>query len=81
MKISLIKKKDVVIFISSKRKLIDLALKKRGKSSLKLLKKLGNLQKSLESKKKKSNYVIINDFKSTNLKKRVKNIKDKILNL
>ena len=75
------KKKDVVIFISSKRKLIDLALKKRGKSSLKLLKKLGNLQKSLESKKKKSNYVIINDFKSTNLKKRVKNIKDKILNL
>ena len=49
------KKKDVVIFISSKRKLIDLALKKRGKSSLKLLKKLGNLQKSLESKKKKSN--------------------------
>ena len=75
------KKKDVVIFISSKRKLIDLALKKRGKSSLKLLKKLSNLQKSLESKKKKSNYVIINDFKSTNLKKRVKNIKDKILNL
>ncbi len=75
------KKKDVVIFISSKRKLIDLALKKRGKSSLKLLKKLGNLQKSLESKKKKSDYVIINDFKSTNLKKRVKNIKDKILNL
>ena len=75
------KKKDVVIFISSQRKLIDLALKKRGKSSLKLLKKLGNLQKSLESKKKKSNYVIINDFKSTNLKKRVKNIKDKILNL
>ena len=74
------KKKDVVIFISSKRKLIDLALKKRGKSSLKLLKKLGNLQKSLESKKKKSDYVIINDFKSTNLKKRVKNIKDRILN-
>ena len=74
------KKKDVVIFISSQRKLIDLALKKRGKSSLKLLKKLGNLQKSLESKKKKSNYVIINDFKSTNLKKRVKNIKDRILN-
>ena len=74
------KKDDVVIFISSKKKQVNVALKKRGKSKLKLLKKLAKLQKSLSVKKKKSNYVIQNDFKSGKLKNKVKILKKKILN-
>lgn len=75
------KKKDIVIFISTKKKLINSALQKRNKQNLKLIKKLGKLQKPSLMKKKKSNYVIINDFKNRNLRKRIKKIKFKILNL
>tara|TARA_Y100000816_G_C26053328_1_gene552502 strand:- start:385 stop:981 length:597 start_codon:yes stop_codon:yes gene_type:complete len=74
------KKKDIVIFISTKKKLINKALKKRSKSNIKLLKKLEKLQQSLRAKKKKSVYVIINDFKSENFKKKIKIIKKEILN-
>ena len=47
-------KNDIVIFISSKKKYISNALKKRKKSNIKLLKKLSTLQKSLAIKRKKS---------------------------
>ena len=73
------KKSDIIIFISAKKKLINSALKKRGKSDLKLLKKIGKSQLSLKMKKKKSDYVIINNFKSENLKNKVKILKYKIL--
>ena len=74
------KKGDVIIFISTKKKNIYSALLKRRKSNIKLLKKLGKLQQSILIKKKKSHYVIKNDFNSRNLKKEVKIIKYKILN-
>ena len=74
------KKKDIVIFISTKKKLINQGLKKRNKSNTKLLKKLEKFQLSLMIKKKKSNYVIINDFKRKNLSKKIKIIKKEILN-
>ena len=74
------KKRDIVIFISTKKKLINKALKKRNKSNIKLLKKLEKLQQSLRVKKKKSVYVIINDFKRENFKKKIKIIKKEILN-
>ena len=74
------KKTDVIIFISAKKKLINAALKKRGKSDLKLLKKIGKSQLPLQVKKKKADYVIINNFKSENLKNKVKILKYKILN-
>ena len=74
------KKTDVIIFISAKKKLINAALKKRGKSDLKLLKKIGKFQLPLQVKKKKADYVIINNFKSENLKNKVKILKYKILN-
>ena len=73
------KKSDIIIFISAKKKLINSALKKRGKSDLKLLKKIGKSQLSLKMKKKKSDYVVINNFKSENLKNKVKILKYKIL--
>ena len=74
------KKKDIIIFISTKKKLINQGLKKRNKSNTKLLKKLEKFQLSLMIKKKKSNYVIINDFKRKNLNKKIKIIKKEILN-
>ena len=73
------KKSDIIIFISAKKKQINSALKKRGKSDLKFLKKIGKFQLSIKTKKKKSDYVIINNFKSENLKKKVKILKYKIL--
>ena len=73
------KKSDIIIFISAKKKLINSALNKRGKSDLKLLKKIGKSQLSLKMKKKKSDYVIINNFKNENLKNKVKILKYKIL--
>ena len=77
---NLYKKKDIVVFISSKRRLINIALKKRKKSNLKLLKKLRKLQQSLDIKKKKSNYVIYNNFKSHSIRKKVNIIRKQILN-
>ena len=74
------KKSDVIIFIRSKKKQINSALRKRGKSDLKLLKKISKFQISLKMKKRKSDYVIINNFKSENLKNKVKILKYKILN-
>ena len=74
------KKKDIVVYISSKRRLINLALKKRKKSNLKLLKKLRKLQHSLDIKKKRSHYVIYNDFKSHIIRKKVNIIRKKIFN-
>ena len=73
------KKSDIIIFISAKKELTNSALKKRGKSDLKLLKKIGKFQLPLKMKKKKSDYVIINNFKSENLKNKVKILKYKIL--
>jgi len=74
------KKKDIVVFISSKRRLINLALKKRKKSNLKLLKKLRKLQHSIDIKKKKSNYIIYNNFKRHYVRKKVNIIRKQILN-
>ena len=69
------KKKDVVVFIDSNQKKIKKALKKRQKTNTKVLKKLGILQISKYIKKKKSDYVIKNNFKGENLKKNIKILK------
>ena len=75
------KKKDIVIFINSKKKLINEILKKRKKSNLKLLKKLGKLQESLAIKRKKSDYIIENNFMRANIKKKVNIIKNQIFSI
>ena len=72
------KKKDVVVFIDSNQKKIKKALKKRQKTNTKVLKKLGVLQISKHIKKKRSDYVIKNDFKGENLKKNIKILKTMI---
>tara|TARA_Y100000741_G_scaffold235291_1_gene179869 strand:+ start:464 stop:1051 length:588 start_codon:yes stop_codon:yes gene_type:complete len=75
------KKNDILIFIDAKKSNINLKLKKRLNYNSKLISSLRKLQKPLYLKKKMSNYVIKNNFKLLTLKKRVKLIKDKILNV
>tara|TARA_B100000029_G_scaffold414620_1_gene418095 strand:+ start:1319 stop:1903 length:585 start_codon:yes stop_codon:yes gene_type:complete len=74
------KKKMIIVFVDAKKKDINKKLRKRKNYDEKIIKKLRKFQLPLEIKKKKSNYLIKNDFKSLNLRKRVKILKNKILN-
>ena len=73
------KKNDVLIFVNSRKKDIDKKLKKRNKVSRKILKTLKKFQLPIEIKKKKSDFIIKNNFKSNSIKKNVKIVKEKIL--
>ncbi len=73
------RKKDVIIYIDAKKSLINIALKKRNKYNLKILKKLSKLQISPKIKKRRSSYILINNFKSEVLSKKVRILKKKIL--
>jgi len=72
-------KKDVLVFVDAKKKDIEEKLIKRKNYNKKIIKKLRKLQLPLEIKKKKSNFIIKNNFKSLSIKKSVKIIKNKIL--
>ena len=63
------KKNDILVFIESKKSDISKRLKKRKNFNLKLLNKFKNIQLSLDYKKKKSKFIIKNDFteKSVNI--------------
>jgi len=73
------KNKMLLVFVDAKKKDIKKKLKKRRNYDEKIINKLRKLQLPLEIKKKQSNYLIKNDFKRLNLRKRVKILKDKIL--
>ena len=73
-------KSYILIFVDAKRKNIEKNLKKRKYYNRNLLNKLRKIQISLNSKKKLSNFIIENNFKSKPVKNRVKIIKKKILN-
>ena len=73
------KKSDVLVFVDAKKKEINKRLIKRSNFNLKIVEKLKKLQLSLEIKKKKSNYIIKNNFKNNYVKKNVKILKKKIL--
>ena len=74
------KKNYILIFVDAKRSDINLRLKKRLNYNRKLVSRFRKLQAPLSVKKKMSNYIIKNNFKLPTLKKRVKLIKNKILN-
>ncbi len=74
------KKKDVLVFVESKKSQINLYLKKRKNYNKKVIENLRKLQKTVAYKKKLSTYIIKNDFKLSTVKKRVKFIKNIILN-
>ena len=73
------KKKDVLVFIDAKKKEINKKLKKRPNYNLMMFKKLKKLQLPLKVKKKKSNFIIKNNFRSSSIKKSVRILKRKIL--
>jgi len=73
------RKKDIIIFVDAKKKEINKRLKKRDNVDLKILKKFKKVQLPLELKKKKSNYIVKNNFKNHSVKKNVKIILKKIL--
>ena len=68
------KKKDVLIFVAAGEKKIIKRLKRRPNFSLKIFTILKKLQLPLEIKKKKSNFIIKNNFKPNYVKKNVNNI-------
>ena len=72
------KKKDNIIFLNSKIKDIKKKILKRNVNH-KLIETLRTFQLSKEIKKKKSNYIINNNFKINKVKKDVKIIRGKIL--
>ena len=74
------KKKYILIFVDSKKEQINLRLKKRKNYNKKIIERLRKLQKTMVHKKKISTYIIKNDFKLLTIKKRVKFIKNRILN-
>ena len=73
------KKDDILIFIDAKKEIINRRLKKRVNFNPKIIKKLKKLQLPVELKKKKSNFIIKNNFKNNSIKKNVKKLIEKIL--
>ncbi len=69
----------ILVFVDAKKKEINKRLKKRPNYNLKVFTKLKKLQLPLEVKKKKSHFIIKNNFKSSSIKKSVRILKKKIL--
>ena len=72
-------KKDILIFVESKKKDIEKRLIKRKNFDRKLFNKFKKLQLSSIYKKRKSHFIIKNDFKKQSVKNEIKNILRKIL--
>ena len=73
------KKKDILIFVQSKKSEIVKRLKKRRNFNQKLLKKFKSIQYSTNYKKNKSNYVIKNNFTKKSINDGVRNILKEII--
>ncbi len=72
-------KDDILVFVEANKKEINKRLKKRRNYNKKTFNKLKKLQLPLELKKKKSNFIIKNNFKSHFIKKNVKSILERLL--
>ena len=68
------KKNDIIIFIDAKKKQILKQLKKRKNFNLSLINQFKSLQYPLKYKKKKSDFIIKNDYKIRTAKNSVKKI-------
>ena len=68
------KKNDILIFVQSKKSKILKRLKKRKNFNKKLFNKFKKIQLPLDYKKKKSQYIIKNDFTNKTIKKYVRSI-------
>jgi len=73
------KKNDILVFVDAKKKDIEKKLKKRPNINFNIVRKFKKIQLPIEYKKKKSNFIIKNNFQRKNVKKYVKNLMKKIL--
>ena len=73
------KRKDILIFIQSNKTEILKRLKKRENFNLKIVNRFRRIQLPIDYKKKKSNFIIKNDFSNNSVKKEVRNILNQIL--
>ena len=73
------RKDDILIFVDAKKEEVDKSLKKRPNFNQKLINKFKALQLSLEIKKRKSDFIIKNNFKNKSAKNSVKKIKELFL--
>tara|TARA_B110000008_G_scaffold93112_1_gene95466 strand:+ start:401 stop:970 length:570 start_codon:yes stop_codon:yes gene_type:complete len=73
------KKNDVLVFVKSKKSDILQKLKKRKNFNLKLLKKFKNIQLPPDYKKKKSQFIVKNDFTKKSINIGIKKIIKEIL--
>ena len=73
------KRDDILVFVDAHQKVINNKLKKRSNFNVKIVNKFKKLQLSVELKRKKSDYIIKNNFKSKSVKKNVKRILREIL--
>ena len=71
-------KNDIVIYVEAKKKQIIKQLRKRQNFNLSLINQLKSLQYSLKYKKKKSDFIIKNDYKIKTAKKNVNIILEKL---
>ena len=71
-------KNDILVFVDSKKKDIDKRLKKRLNFNSKLVSMFRNIQINPKYKKKKSHFIIKNNFKKNGVKKRIKEILNSI---
>ena len=72
------KKNDILVYVQSKKTDITKNLIKRKNFNPKILKKFNNIQLPLAYKKKKSKFIIKNNFTKKSVKSAVKNILNKI---
>lgn len=72
-------KKDILVFVDSKQKNILKKLKKRDNFNPKLINRFKSIQLPLDFKKKKSHFIIKNNFTKTTIKKNIRKILKEIL--
>ena len=73
------KKSDIIVFVQSKKSEIIKRLKKRNNFNLNLYNQFKKIQLPLSFKKKKSNYIVKNNFTNSSVKISVKKILKEII--
>ena len=68
------RKKDILVFVHGTKSEINKRLKIKYKNNLEIVKKLKKFQLPIEVKRKKSDFLIKNNFKNNNVEKNVKKI-------
>ncbi len=71
-------KSDILVFVESRKEEIEKRIKKRVNFNRKLFNKFKKIQYSKSYKKRKSDFIIKNDFTKKSVKRGIRNILDKI---